>query len=85
MAQAIVTKYFGATSSRGARIQVKGWWATKYYSYDYAADDAHEATFTAWLKEANSALWADDSKHLHFKKVGKGCNPCGNGYTFIIQ
>lgn len=35
MAFLIVSKYFGATNTKGARIQVKSWKRTTYFNWDY--------------------------------------------------
>lgn len=89
MTKAIITKFFGPTNSKGARIQVKSWLGTKYYSYDYSADCAHTAAFSEWLQEVNTEMAKEYGSEAPvsgwFKQVAKGNNPCGTGYTFIIE
>jgi len=89
MAQAIATKFFGATDTRGARIQVKSWRGTKYYSYDYSASCPHQAAFDEWLNEVNQEMkkeYGSECPHDGwFKVVAKGNEPGGCGYVFIIQ
>lgn len=91
MAQAIVTKYFGPTNTKGSRIQVKSWFGTKYYSFDHMADCAHRAAFNDWLKEINAKMAIEHSNCQEalegnwYKFVAKGAHPDGSGYCFIIK
>lgn len=45
MFQAIETKFYGPTNSRGARIRAAAQASKKFYDFDYGADDPH--TFAA--------------------------------------
>ena len=36
MAFLIVSKYFGATNTKGARVQVKSWKRTTYFNWDHS-------------------------------------------------
>jgi hypothetical protein len=91
MAQAIVTKYFGATETKGSRIQVKSWLGTKYYSYDYAAERPHTEAFNQWLKETNERMikqYGSECPHDgYFKLVSQeaASMPDDSGYCFIIE
>ncbi len=84
MAQAIVTKFIAPTNSRGARIKVSSWQGNKFYSYDYAANDAHKAAFELWLKEKNEQMAKDYEVENWFSLAAEGSNPDGTGNTYII-
>ncbi len=84
MSQAIVTKFIAPTNSRGARIKVSSWQGNKFYSYDYAANDAHKAAFELWLKEKNEQMAKDYEVENWFSLAAEGSNPDGTGNTYII-
>lgn len=91
MSQAIVTKYFGATNSKGARIQVKSWLGTKYYSYDYSSNQPHTEAFKQWLEETNKSMvekYGTECPYDGYFKLVSGeaaCMPDDTGYVFIIE
>lgn len=88
MAQAIVTKYFGATNTKDARIQVKSWLGTKYYSYDYSASSPHTEAFNQWLDEVNKELqarWDDETLSYRLVSDEAASMPDDSGYCFIIK
>lgn len=79
--QTIITKYLGATNTRGSRIVAKCWNGKKTVSYDYSlnADANHKAAayaLIADLKERADVAWSI---------VAVGELPDGTGYAFIIQ
>jgi hypothetical protein len=39
----VTTKYYGPTNHRGSRIRVTSYKQSKFVSYSYADNDAHEA------------------------------------------
>lgn len=84
MAQAIVTKFIAPTNSRGARIKVSSWQGNKFYSYDYAANDAHKAAFDLWLTEKNEQMEREYGIENWFSISDWGSNPDGTGNTYII-
>lgn len=87
MSQAIVTKFFGATNNKCARIQVKSWLGNKYYSYDYSADQPHTVAFNQWLKETNAKMVEKYGDGMNYKLVsGEAASmPDDSGYCFIIK
>lgn len=87
MAQAIVTKFFGATNTKGARIQVKSFLGTKYYSFDYASNKPHTEAFNQWLKETNAKFVEEYGYDMNYKLVsGEAASmPDDRGYCFVIE
>ena len=89
MAQAIVTKFYGATNTRGARIKVTSWQGSKFYSYDYSASCPHKAAFEQWLEDKNAQMAKDYGTEAPavgwFKLVAEGNSPDGTGNTYIIE
>lgn len=84
--QTVTTKYLPATNTRGARIKVSSWLGNKTFSYDYAANCAHEAAFNEWLDGTNKAMHLrHGDNHDGFKLVAKGSLPDGKGYGFIVK
>lgn len=89
MAQAIVTKFLGATNHRGARIKVTSWLGSTTVSYDYSSE-GYVNHYHAILAH----LSANSSREVSFEIVGDGdgvdcwafmgCNPCGSGYTVVV-
>lgn len=79
--QTIITKFAGATNTRGSRIVAKCWNGKKTVSYEYSlnADANHKA--------AADALIADlkERTGIEWKIVAVGCLPDDTGYAFIIQ
>ena len=55
MTQAILTKYLGPTSSRGARVRAKAWGGSVILPYDYAltAEGNHDAAALALVTKLN--------------------------------
>jgi hypothetical protein len=76
MRQAIVTKYFGPTNSRGARIRAKCRAATKYYPYrhELSAEENHE-----------DAAWKLKTKMNWDGRLDGGAMPDGTGYCFVFR
>lgn len=79
--QTVTTKYLPATNTRGARIKVSSWLGNKTFSFDYAANCAHEAAFNEWLNEENK-IWPNGKE---YKLVAKGRLPDDRGYGFIVE
>ncbi|UJH95838.1 hypothetical protein [Pantoea phage Nufs112] len=88
MAQAIVTKFFGATNNKGARIRISSWLGNKYYSYNYSSNTPHTEAFNQWLKEANEQLCSKYGPDAQFKLASDTYGvsmPDDSGYCFIIE
>lgn len=91
MARVVTTKYLPATNTRGARIKVTSWLGSKTYSYDHAAEDAHDSAFSEWLLALNKEMAVtlpdcQDAVELRwFKKVARGSLPDGRGYGYVVQ
>lgn len=79
--QTIITKFLGATNTRGNRVTAKSWNGKATESWDYALDvrGNHEA--------AAKALIADikDRTGVEWEIVAAGNTPDDSGYAFIIQ
>lgn len=81
MAQAIVTKFFGATDTKDARIQVKSWLGTKYYGYCDSTNNPHTFAFEQWLAETNKRLGCN----YNLTSGRAASMPDESGYCFIIE
>jgi hypothetical protein len=78
--QAIITKFFGPTDCRGARIKAQCCGGQVTVPYDYALDSYDNHRETA-LKLAVKLEWLSEQEH--HRMVG-GSLPSGAGYAFVI-
>lgn len=87
--QTVTTKYLPATNTRGARIKVSSWLGSKTFSYDHAANCAHEAAFEKYLEMVNKEMAKKYGTECPadgwFKLVASGSLPDTSGYAFIIK
>lgn len=91
MAQAITTKFLGATNTRGARIKATSWLGSVTVGYDYALEtnENHLAAIKALLAKISK------EREVNFKILGEtdgasmwsfmGHNVKGDGYTVVVS
>ena len=81
MAQAIVTKYIGASNTRGSRVKATAWAGSVTIPYDtqLSSAEAHAKAAEAHAKAAK-ALASKCGWHGHF--IGAGM-PDGKGFVFV--
>ena len=91
MAFLIVSKYFGATNTKGARVQVKSWKRTTYFDWDYSlnVDLNHISAIREHIARLNEEACRE------YKIVGDvdgapayefmGATPDGSGSSVIIR
>ena len=65
----VFTTYHGPTNTRGSRITVKAEGKSKTVSYNYAANDAHEAAVKAVYPSCKITHWEGQKR----------------GYTYVIE
>ena len=76
--QAIITKYFGPTNTRGSRIRAKASAGSVSVPYDHALNGPENHDVAA-VKLAEKYKWLDDGSEL----VGGG-TPDGAGYAYVL-
>lgn len=78
MSQAIVTKFFGPTNSRGSRIKAASWAGSITVSYDHSLDveENHKAAAIALINKKGWNSWKDG-------KWVMGGSPDTTGYCFV--
>lgn len=72
--QAIITKYHGATNTRGSRISARSQAGRKFYSWDYAlgVEENHKAAAQQYASEMK---WG--------REWEGGALPDDTGYAFV--
>lgn len=91
MAFLIVSKYVGATNTKGARVQVKSWKRTTYFNWDYTL--SVELNHIRAIRE-HVARISEEALH-EYKIVGDvdgapayefmGATPDGSGSSVIVR
>ena len=76
MRQALETKFYGPTNTRGARVRVKSQAFTRFVSWDHALNPQANHRAAA---EAVAAEWGWDGPWLG------GANADSNGYVFVRE
>lgn len=94
MAQAIVSKFFGPTNTRGARIQVTSWQGKTTFAYDYGleASDNHLAAIKEHIAKISKDATNRIDSPIEYKIIGEsenywefmGAVPAGNGYIVVV-
>lgn len=96
MAQAIVTKYLGATNTNGPRIQVKSWLATTVISYPRHEEGmrAHLFAITEHIGHIEAIANRDGGKIqytiimpecVELERDYMGAMPDQSGYVVLVE
>ena len=75
MSQAIITKFIGATNTRGARIKASAWAGSVVIPYDYSGDEAHRQAASALIAKLD---WPPLSSWR------EGGTPDCSGFAFVL-
>lgn len=91
MAFLIVSKYFGATNTKGARVQVKSWKRTTYFNWNHAL--SVELNHISAIREHVACI--SEEAMREYKIVGDvdgapayefmGATPDGSGSSVIVR
>lgn len=85
--QAIQTKFFGPTNTRGSRIKASCWITSVTVSYDYAlnAEENHIAAIEALVSKLNNEREKLDRSLREWAVAATGESIDGKGKTAIIE